>query len=279
MKQTAVTIEQVNAAIAQLRERGERVSRKNVLNITGGSMSTIHRLMGEIEETEARAAAAPLTEGIDERVQGALLNWIHGRVDDATGALEAKIVRLQGRETEALEALGGAETRIEALTDELAAAQAQADQDRQAAKEAAAVAAKEIEGLGKTVEALQIERKQLIEAGAAARTEAAKAELQVDRADAAAEKAETELQALRERLPVAEKAAAVAEQRAVDLETALVKSETRIQELENRIDEIRKMNTELEKSLALASAGKKTEAKAVPSAGKKEKTRSAATRS
>ncbi|MEZ4484349.1 MAG: hypothetical protein R2864_07030 [Syntrophotaleaceae bacterium] len=68
---------------------------------------------------------------------------------------------------------------------------------------------------------MQTERSQLIESGEAARTEAAKALLQVERADMAANKAEgrvreleTELLSLRDEKGVAEKAQAVAEQKA-----------------------------------------------------------------
>lgn len=256
MKQT-VTIEQVKAAIAQLRENGERVSRKNVIAITGGSMSTVHRLLVEIEEAEARAAAAPPAEGIDERVQSALLNWIRGRVDEATGGLESKILRLEERETEALESLNTAELRIDALTEEVADAKAQADQERQTAKEAAAAASAKIVELEKVITELRRERQQLIETGAAARTESAKAQLQVERADEAAKKAEAQLHDLGKQLPVAQRAAAVAEQHAQDLAEALAKTEVRVHDLENRIEDLGKANRDLEK--ALAAAGKEVE--------------------
>jgi DNA-binding transcriptional ArsR family regulator len=266
--QQVATYEAVVAAIHKLNEDEQKITADNILRITGGAKGTVLQHLRAYRE---QGAAPAIPTEIPEDFQGAVMRLIGQAQAEARRELEDRMLQALASEMDALDALVAAESRIEALSSELATAQAQADADRQAAKEAAAGTAKQIEGLEKNIEGLRIERKQLIEAGEAARTEAAKAQLQVERADAAAQKAETQLADLRDKLPAAEKAAAVAEQHARDLEAALAKSEARTQDLEGRLDEMRRINSELEKSLAAAQAPKKTEPKARPAAKKKEK--------
>ena len=96
----------------------------------------------------------------------------------------------ESRETEAVEALAGAEAQIEAgakeiatLRDRVTALEAETQKQSAIHAEAARVAENRIS-------ALETERKQLVEAGEAARTEAAKAMLQLERADRTASVAE-----------------------------------------------------------------------------------------
>ena len=53
-----LTLENVQQAVDQLKKQGKRISRRNVLAITGGGMSTVRRLMIQVEEFDVQKALA-----------------------------------------------------------------------------------------------------------------------------------------------------------------------------------------------------------------------------
>ena len=138
MEQTVTAIK-VQEAITQLRHNKERVSRRNVLAITGGGMSTVHRLMSQLEDADALKASAP-ADGISANLQNAILAEIGSNVLASTAACQEQIQLLQGRESEALDALVEAETKVETLTAELMINKTQADQHRHRTEKDHAVA-------------------------------------------------------------------------------------------------------------------------------------------
>lgn len=213
---------QITEAIRKVRERGDRVTCRNVHGIVGGSMTTVHTLLDE-----ALAAEREITKGpteLSESLTQAVLFEIRCHVQGATEGLEFRIAELTDREKEILSDLEGAEVRVDALETELAATQARIKEELQSAEKAAAVAVEQISGLKVQLEKLAAENDHLIRAGEAARTETAKAQLSIERADLAAQKAEAQIQKLDGQVlelmsakTEAEKVAAVAECHAKDL--------------------------------------------------------------
>jgi len=226
-----LTLENVRKAMQKLKGEGERVSRRNVLAVTGGSMSTVHRLMGRIEDIEA-SEAVMVTTRISDALHKALREEIAQHVQLTTSALEEQIRLLQDREKEALDALAAVELRAEKLSDELETLRHNAGREQQRFEQEHAIAQATIARLENELSRHQADNTQLIEAAEAAKGETARVQLQIERAEktadkyeARAEKLEVELKKVREDLAQAEQQAAVANQRANDLSDALAKAE------------------------------------------------------
>jgi colicin import membrane protein len=222
MEQT-VDLRQVTEAIRQLRDRSERISRRNVQAIVGGSMTTVHRLLDEALSAE-RAMSTVQTSTLSESLVRAILGDIGGQVQAATEALDLRIRDLTAREQEILSDLEGSEGRVAALLEELGTTKTQLSEERQFAEKASAVSAEQQASLREQLDKLVSENNTLVRTGEAARTETAKAQLQVERADIAAAKAESRVQELETRIAEltdavrdAQKRAAVAERHAQDL--------------------------------------------------------------
>ncbi|MCG2747327.1 MAG: DNA-binding protein [Desulfobulbaceae bacterium] len=220
--QQVATYETVVRACESLKSEGQKVTGRAVLAITGGSLGTV---LGHIKEWRQNAAQTPanLPSEIPVELQAAILRALGFAQDEAAAKLNEAIEQASARESEALDGLNLAESRIEALTTELTEVRSQADKDRQEFEKVQAVLTEKIDSLTKRTQDLEIERKQLIETAEASRTETAKALLQIDRADQASSKAEARVQELESELKrilhekiVAEKAQAVAEQRSTD---------------------------------------------------------------
>lgn len=242
--QQVATYETVAGACERLKGEGQKVTGRAVLSITGGSLGTV---LGHIKEWRAfgEKASAVMPSEMPSDLQAVILRSLGQAQADAAAKLKEEIDQAGAREAEALDGLAEAEKRIEQLAAELAAIQNQAADERQAAEKTAAVAAEKIEALGGRVQDLEIERRQLIEAAEASRTEAAKAQLQVERADQATSKAEARTMDLEKQLAQgqaekaqvqaekaqAEKAQAVAEQKAQDQAEALAEAKASITEL------------------------------------------------
>lgn len=266
-----VDLTDINKAIRQVRERGDRVSRRNIHEIVGGSMTTVHKLLKQALFVESELAKGP--SDLSESLTQAVLFEISCHVQEATKGLERCITELTAREEEILSDLEGAEVRLEALENELTATQAQMKDERQSAEKAVAVAAEQISGLKLQLEKLATENGHLIVAGEAARTETAKAQLSIERADNAAQKAEAQIQKLDRQLmelmsakTEAEKVAAVAECHAKDLSgriaeltaqvvaqaEALQKGEAVAEQLREELAEARTEAANSDKKAALA---------------------------
>lgn len=250
--ETQVMLEDVMRAIEALRERGEKVTRRGVLAITGGGMTRVHRLMGEVLEIEERSAKAPVAE-IGITLNKAILAEIGERVQEATSEMERIVNNQKERNRELLTDMEALEGQFQKQSEVLAQCEQALEKERQDTKLAAAVAAKENQELRNRIEALEIERRQLIEAGESSRAELAKVQYQIERADKAAEQAEARasraeaaVRDLHDRLALAEKDKAVAVQHARDMDArhaeGMALAEDRKQEivaLRSEIKEIR----------------------------------------
>lgn len=174
-----VTLAKVQEAIKQLRNNGERVSRRNVRVITGGGMSTVHRLMSQVEEVEAFQAAS-LDQNISGSLQKAINAEIEMHVKKATEALHVQIRQLKNREDEALEALTRSENRVNGLEGELTELRDTLASERLEAEKRAAVASGKISAMGKELSDRQAEIRALTDALREAQIEQAKAQVRFE---------------------------------------------------------------------------------------------------
>ena len=268
----AVDLRQVNEAIRRLRERGDRVSNRSVHAIVGGSMTTVHKFLDEALSNERALSTMP-TSALSEVLVKTMLVEIASQVQAATEGLEQRLAEMSAREQELLVDFEGSEVRVANLEQQLEVLQTQLMGERQAAEKASAVALEQQAGLREQIGKLELENDTLIRSGEMARTESAKAQLQVERADLAAKKAEDRVRELEGRLidlsgevKEAEKRSAVAEQHAQDLTErvaelvaqsdlhadALKKSEKALDHLRLELEKAHKAAADADKSAALA---------------------------
>ena len=231
MEQT-VTLMKVNDAIENLRQRGERISRRNVQSLIGGGMSTVHKLMSRIEDNEAILLGVPA--GISSTLQTAIRTEISEQIQQATKVLNEQIQLLQRRESEALEALAEMEIKAETLSVDLRDLRGEYALERNKAEKNQAVSNETINRLETVASGFEKERLTLNEAAASAKIDAAKAQLLADLANQDSEKTaaslelkKAELVKVRRFLVDADKKTAIAWQKVKDLREALTKAEGR----------------------------------------------------
>ena len=286
--QKVANLESVARACQQLQADGQKITGRAVVGVTGGSLGTVLSLIKEWRQGADKDQVAQ-PEDIPAELQAALVRAIGFAQDKAAEVLKEKIADASTREAEALEGLAEAETRITSLTNQLAEVMQQAVEKDQAADRAAAVAAEKIRSMVERVQALETERRQLIESSEASRKETAKALMQVERADLATEKAESRLQAMERQVAEcsakkteAEKIAVVAEQRSKDMtdqltETRVALSETKNEskalsvQLSKEVQELREANKSLEIKIAGLVARAEATRTALPVSSEKNK--------
>lgn len=215
----------------KLKEEGRKVTARAVqAAVGGGSLSTVLRYIKTWEQKDARdvLVAADIPAELQETIRRVMGSSTH----EATESLRQQIEESAARESEALDGLARYEEQIASYERELADSRDRVTEAKQSAEKASAVASVTIAGLKERIEKLEQENDLLIRSGEAARTESAKAILQVERADLAAGKAESRVLELEKRVSdlvamkaEAEKGQAVAEQHAQDLKVQLVKSD------------------------------------------------------
>lgn len=239
MEQT-VNLQKVRSAILHLRAQGERVSRRKVRSITGGGMSTVHKLMSEVEDFEALQAIAP-KDGISELLHNTILAEMGEQIKQATAKLQEQIRQLQARESEALDALAEEEETNERLTTELEEMTQQTSQLQKSFETAETVAKDTIDRLEQIIISLQQERQRINEEKETTKIELVKRQLQIEAAQQTANNAEEknaqlldEIQKQNLNQTETEKRAVISAQRAADLREALVKAEKRIKSLEQK---------------------------------------------
>ena len=194
-----------------------------------------------------RDLAATVDTGLSEAFTQAARAEIAGHINRTTETLGKKVEEANQAADEALAELDKSEARAEILEETLKAAQHLAEQYRQAGETAAAVADQNSQTLSKRVLDLEQERDQLIKAGEASRTEAAKALMQLERADKAAAEAGERNKALEQKIEALAQVKTEAEQRAAE-------TTERNKALEQKIDELAQVKTGAEQRAAVAEA-------------------------
>lgn len=240
--QQIATYETVIRACESLKSEGQKVTGRAVKAITGGSLGTVLNYIKQWRENAAQTPTS-LPSEISPELQAAILREVGFAQDGTAAKLKDQIDQAGARESEALDGLTRAESRIEDLSNELAEVRSQADRDRQEFEKIQAVLTEKVEALTQRAQDLETERRQLIETAEASRTETAKAQLQIERADQATGKAEAkvldlevELKRIVEEKTAAEKAQAVAEQRNSDQADTLNEIRATLAELKLRME-------------------------------------------
>lgn len=237
-----ITLDAVQQAIATLQEQGERISRRNVLAITGGGMSTVHRLMIQVEEIDAQKALAATT-GLSASLLVAINTEITNKISQNTQLLHDQIQGLKRREQEVLDSLALAEDQAEGLAAHLNEVTQVRDQERSESAKAQAAADHAIAHLQQSLIHQQEANRQLHDKAEMLGQDNARTAHQLAMAEAHAIKLEKqcdnirmELEQSRNQYADAEKRAAVAKQKAADLREALMKAESRLAALDDRLE-------------------------------------------
>lgn len=237
-----LTLENVQQAIAQLQQHGERISRRNVLAITGGGMSTVHRLMIQVEDIDAHKALAAITG-----LSASLLLAIKAEIDDKTGQtthlLNEQIQRMKQRDQESLDSLALMEEQLEGLSVNLKKLTEELKQERSTFAKVQVLADHTNANLHQALAQQQEASRQLTNKIEMRGQENARIGNQLAATEAHALKIEKqwddtrrELEQSRNQHADAEKRAAVAKQKAADLREALMKAESRTAALEERLE-------------------------------------------
>ncbi len=156
-----MTLERVQNAIKYLQDHGERVSRRNVRAITGGGMSTVHRLMSLAEEEDlCRSRLA------SKEISGTFLTALRSEITLQTKGLaqsyEQQIQDLKGQEQELIDALEDAEEKSAKLEDDLNLLKESTDKSRQKTEKDLAVAKESIRRLESWQNEFKAERKEMV---------------------------------------------------------------------------------------------------------------------
>ncbi|MFO7814020.1 MAG: hypothetical protein R6V21_13730 [Pelovirga sp.] len=239
---SSLTLEKVQQAVDQLKKQGERISRRNVLAITGGGMSTVHRLMIQVEEIDAQKALAAAT-GLSASLLAAINSEIAEKVSQTTQLLHEQIQGLKRREQEAFDFMALMEEQSEALAVNLKESTENREQERADFAKIKATADHAVAHLQQSLAQQQEANQQLREKVEMLGHENARARHQAEVTEAHSFKLEKQLDVIRRELEHsrsqyadAEKRAAVAKQKAADLRETLVKTENRIVVLEEKME-------------------------------------------
>lgn len=257
-----VDLRQVTEAVRQLRDRGERLSRRNVQTMVGRSMTTVHRLLDELLSTE-RAMSTVQTSIIFDGLVRVIIGEIGGQVHAATGELDLRVAELMAREQEILSGLEGSERRGATLEKKLSDVRAMLSGERGCCGGTA--------GWLWSIGQVDGRKRQARSAGEAARPGAVKAQLRVERADGRVQELESRIADLPMAVTEAQKIAAVADRHTQDLGEriselvtlvaaqvdALQRSTTAAEQLRQQLAKAHKMAAEADRRTALAERLKK----------------------
>jgi chromosome segregation ATPase len=239
------TVESVWSTCDRLTAEGRKITGRAVVAEIGGSLSTVLQLIKSWRDRNNKVSET-LVE-IPNYLQESFRRALATSALEAVDLLKTKIDEAASREAEAIDALEKCEAKIVFFEGELDAAIVKIAGMQQSSEKERAVALETTTGLRRQIEKLEQDNDLLVRSGEAARVDAAKSAMQVDRADKAAEKAEAKLSEMETQIielvaqkTAAEKGQAVAEQHSQDLtvlinklEVANDKSETKIASLES----------------------------------------------
>lgn len=225
-----ITFEQVQKAMLHLRDQDERVSRRNVRSITGGGMSTVHKLMRMVEEQESLQNDLFAKEMSDSFLT-AFKKEIAVQTKALTEKYEHQVESFQKREQELIEELTDLETKANTFEKKLESLKASTNKDRQQAEKDLAVARESICRLENWVTGYMTERKDIDKVLETVRAENVSRQCNIESLQMTVEKQRSHIDQLtqslsdsRKELAAAEKKAAVAQQKLADLKDTLAKA-------------------------------------------------------
>ncbi len=111
-----ITKEEVETAIHTLRKNGEKISARNILRITGGSLATIQRMMTEILDQELIDAMAPeISEKLLKDLKSGIGNAVRTGLEIMKAQREASLVLLDELDAEMIAAAKQSQEEISQL--------------------------------------------------------------------------------------------------------------------------------------------------------------------
>ena len=114
-----ITKEQVETAILTLRKNGEKISARNILRITGGSLATIQRMMTDFLDQELIEAMAPeISEKLLKDLKSGIGNAVKTGLEYMKAKREEALVLLDELEAEMIAAAEQSRTEIARLDKE-----------------------------------------------------------------------------------------------------------------------------------------------------------------
>nr|WP_289623808.1 DNA-binding protein [Spartinivicinus marinus] len=251
MAREGVSYDEVAQVCEQLYREGLKPNQRNVREILGtGSTSTLLRHINTWKERQQAAANTELD--LPQSVIGTIKKAMLEAVDNATQKQEAALVDAKEQLQEAFRGLNAYEDKIKVLKHEKNTLLAQSEAKTLELEKQLAATQRRADDLETQNKALNSKLDEALRAQEIARTESAKAQMQVERADIAVEKAEQrgdelrqELEQLKPALTTAEKAAATAEavakeqSKAIDrLDTELAEDKQALTALQSRYDNL-----------------------------------------
>ena len=115
-RRPAITKEQVETAILTLRKNGEKISARNILRITGGSLATIQRMMTEILDQELIEAMAPeISEKLLKDLKSGIGNGVKTGLEYMKAQREEVLVMLDELDAEMIDAAEKSQEKIAQL--------------------------------------------------------------------------------------------------------------------------------------------------------------------
>lgn len=232
MEQT-VTLDKVQVAMLELRENGERISRRNVRAITGGGMSTVHRLMSQIQEAEALQNRA--INNVSTTLQKALFTEIQNQIEKSTSNMMVHIGQLKEREEEALAALAQAEETIATLEAALNETEGKVRREHEIVSRAEATAQALQGHFDRTLQAAREEIRDLRLDLEVSRAERERSVFQIERLEQELAKTETRVEQLSSELATSRQKVADLEVRASTSKKVVERQRRQIAKMERRL--------------------------------------------
>ncbi len=241
MARPGIPYEMVNEICNRLDADGVKPSYRLVAVELDGTPSK-KTVLEHIERWRSEQALSDTVPGLSDSIISALKLEIAEHVGHREEQSTREITALKEQNKEALDELDKTEEKNQELEERIQQLETQLAEQKQKTENLLASTASTIEQLEHQVNNLSVERKQLIESGEAARTEAARAQLQLDQANKAvlsAEKREAELN---------QKMAVLTSER-IEFEKASAVANVRVDEVSQARNRLKEENLELKESL------------------------------
>lgn len=246
MSRPGITYEDVTAACEHLNSEGQAPTvRRLRAELGGGSNTTLLTHLNRWQQQ--RRAALQTDTHLPAKVVEALNRALAETSASARAERETEVAELNAQLAEAIQLLGAAEQATETLNEALAQVQADKQTATLAAEKALAAECATSDGLRAELKDAREKAQAAISGQEAARIEAAKAQLQVERADKAADLAQTRaaeqaqtIERVMGALAEAQKVAAVAEAHTEEQRAANAKLTADLAERKGELTQARK---------------------------------------
>lgn len=258
MKQTA-TLEKVRDAYLELERSGDKVSVRKVVELTGGSHSTVTPLIRQFEEQRRQERELSIT--MSESFRHAYVNDIHNACEKAKEELGHALESVHENEQDLLGDLSAAEDKIKTLEAQIETSSTEAEEQARTADNRMAALAQKVTDLEQERERDWEEKKQLQEQITLIRSDFSEKQLLLSQSLEKGQTLQQEIDAQRHKL-TEQQAQIVDEEKRADLATSrweniqeqLHELKAELKETRQQLETERDRRTEAEKKLARMEA-------------------------